>query len=129
MDVLKRTLPRRLIRLRELLGLTQKGLAQRAGLTASTVNELESGMARDANLSTILAIAGLGATPDWLLGFDPAPAIVTEGLRHRVAEIVVELHDSGRTAARIAIEMGLHESSVQHILEAEYESRRLRRQV
>lgn len=65
------TLPRRLIRLRHLHGLSQQCLARQAGLAASTVNEIESGLCRDIKLTTLLHLcARFEVSPDFLLGFD-----------------------------------------------------------
>lgn len=119
-------MPRRMIRFRELLGLTQKVLAEKAAIGRSTVSDLESGLIKNVNLSTVLAIVAVfDATPDQLLGFDKRLS-VCEGCRN-TAQNVTTLHEGGRSTPGIATLLGLHESSVEQILEAEYQSRRLRR--
>lgn len=117
----------RVVRYRELRGLRQVDLADQAGIALSTLNDLERGQGVDVRLSTLLALGEvLEATPDRLLGFEENGSSNGQG-REKTAEAIFDLHDSGWTTARISIEFGLHESSVRQILEAECESRRLRR--
>lgn len=69
--VLKSILPQRLARLRSINGLSQAALARVSGIANSTISEIETGLARDIKLNTLLRIcAVLNVTPDYLLGFD-----------------------------------------------------------
>jgi transcriptional regulator with XRE-family HTH domain len=66
----KQVIPRRIIRMRRLLRLSQGELARKAGLTASTISMLEGGL-HDARCSTIeLVAAALGVLPGYLFGSD-----------------------------------------------------------
>jgi transcriptional regulator with XRE-family HTH domain len=66
----KCVLPRRITRLRRLLRLSQAELARKAGLTASTISQLEGGQ-HDPRCATVEAIARvLGVVPGYLLGAD-----------------------------------------------------------
>lgn len=55
-------------RLRQRLGISQRELARRAGLSSATISRLESGVVTNQTTSTISSIAaGLGVTDDYLL--------------------------------------------------------------
>jgi DNA-binding Xre family transcriptional regulator len=69
--MLKSVLPRRLIRLRHQYRLTEFRLAREAGISPATLSGLESGLATDMRLSTLLKLCRvLGVSPDYLLGLD-----------------------------------------------------------
>lgn len=164
--MLKQTLPRRLIRLRELYGLSQNALARSAGIAVSTLNEIESGLAPDVRLSTILKLCRvLKVSPDYLLGFDrdeehvrrltetrhrldsyaPSPLVLADqaaGIQrkcmvcdhlliqhepHTQGECILMMHEKGRSLDYIAVFYGFTVSSIDKILNDEYDVRRLRR--
>jgi len=76
--MLKNVFPRRLRLARELRGLTQGHLADAAGLSAATVCLLESGLAQDLKVSTLLRIcAALSVSADYLLVQEGVRAVVT----------------------------------------------------
>ena len=63
------TLGERLLILRRRLGLTQKELAQAAGLNTNTIARLEQGDMKDLGGQSVLKLArALGTTTDYLLG-------------------------------------------------------------
>ena len=65
-------LGRRIAATRELRDLTQKELAERAGLTQVTIARLEKAKTPQVSLETIVAIAEmLGVSVDYLIGKDP----------------------------------------------------------
>ena len=127
--VLKQILPRRLIRLRERHALTQRSLAEGAGLGVSTVNEIESGLASDVMLSTILMIAArFEVTPDYLLGFDFQDLSMgwarSDG---KLGEELAHMADAGWSEGALAARLGISVAAVHKIIEDEWEARRLRR--
>lgn len=62
------TFAENLLRLRKAAGLSQMELASRAGLTVSSVSQLEQGKIRDPRMSTVIVIANaLGVSKDDLL--------------------------------------------------------------
>jgi transcriptional regulator with XRE-family HTH domain len=72
-DVEPPPLARRLAQLRERLFLTQRQLAQRAGLSPAIVQSLEQGQRLDPRLSTVLKLAqALGVSIGELIE-EPAP--------------------------------------------------------
>jgi len=63
------TLGERILILRRRLGLTQKELAQAAGLNTNTIARLEQGDLKDLGGQSLLKLArALGTTTDYLLG-------------------------------------------------------------
>jgi DNA-binding XRE family transcriptional regulator len=133
--MMKTTLPRRIIRYRELHGLTQQRLAKLARISPSTLNELESGLANDVKLSTIGRIClSLEITPGILLADNliAGDCPVCGGRFpswhfHTVGECIMSMHDASRPTAWIASRAGLSPSSIEQILKDEYTVRRLRR--
>lgn len=154
--IFKSVLPRRLIRLRALHGVSQSALAATCGIAVSTINEIESGQVSDVRLQTLLKICDrYRVSPDWLLGFDEeleharqvaAPGhaahggvshvlrkcmvcakILPPGATHSIGECAVELRARGHALAYIAATFGLTAASVDQILEEEYRIRAGRR--
>mgnify|MGYP000849098643 CR=1 FL=1 len=66
-------LARHIIRRRQERGWSQRELARRAGIAVSTLNDLESGQAKDARLSTLARIAAALMTPVGSLFSVPEP--------------------------------------------------------
>jgi transcriptional regulator with XRE-family HTH domain len=128
--ILKQTFPRRLIWLRERQSLTQKALAGRAGIAPSTVNEIESGLASDVMLSTVILLgASLAVSPDFLLGLDcpQDAAIVCARESLNLGAAIIDLANQGNSEAMLATQFGLTQAAIGKILEEEYEVRRRRR--
>lgn len=123
--MLQTVIPRRIIRLRELHRLSALKLAQRARVNPSTLQDLEAGRCCNVKWSTLEAIArALETTVGELVRDDGAVHGCGCG---RLADYIVERHEAGERVAAIASRMGLHQDAVQFILNAQYESMRLRR--
>lgn len=152
----KITLPRRIIRLRELFGWSQSALALRAHVALSTLNEMEQGFALNPKILTLIAVGGpFVVTPDFLLGLETNLArpimdprlraefanpnaelllnacpvcsrVLMPGRLHTTGECVMFAHESGHNIAYLASLFGLTVGSVEKILEEEYRIRRRR---
>lgn len=88
---------------RKHIGLTQEQLAERVGLTASSISQLESGKQGFTD-STLEALAwALGCEPHDLLGRNP----LKEGKVIDLVEMFRKMTDDERDAAMKAIEFSL----------------------
>lgn len=135
--VMKSSIPRMMMRQRELKRWSQSTLAKRAGLSKSSINEIESGLAMDLRVSTLLKICkALGATPDLILGFSVATRAdqcgrcglaIRSGELHGIPSCMLEMWESHFPLARIASVHCFTIESVERILTDEYEIRRRRR--
>jgi transcriptional regulator with XRE-family HTH domain len=66
------TISRAILREREKSGISQTNLANMAGISRSTLNDIESGLHRDLRVRTFLRICeALNIRPDKLLGYAP----------------------------------------------------------
>lgn len=75
--VLKTILPQRLIRLRNTHSMSQRALARDAGISRSTIECIESGLAKDVSLRTLLRLCEcFDVSVDYLLGFDADPSAI-----------------------------------------------------
>jgi transcriptional regulator with XRE-family HTH domain len=121
---LKITLPRRLIRLRELTRSSQLSVAASCGIAPSTLNLIESGLAPDVKLSTLLKLcAFFHVSPDYLLAADTEPgrSLLDTG-RH-----IIDRFNAGRPVEEIAAETGLTPHAVGVVIDDEISTARRRR--
>jgi DNA-binding Xre family transcriptional regulator len=148
-------LPRRIVRFRELRGVNQTELAAAAGISRSTLNVIEGGLAQDMRVSTLERLClALGVSGDALLGYDTALLIRNPALRglqqtadgfsaayicntcgknvaaralHLPGDCMVELFNDGASEERIGAVFGLSTSAVRLVLSEEHETRRRRK--
>ncbi len=147
--MLKSTFPRRLVRLREMHSLSQHALALACSISPSTLNEIESGLAKDLKVSTLLKVCKrLRVSPDFLLGFDldetlvRAPLLIVARVEgkcrvcdhllipsepHPSSECMMFLSEKGRSNEYLSAFFGFPLSAVTLFVEAEYQIRRHRR--
>lgn len=150
-----RVLSRRLIRFRELRGLSQTQLAAAAGVSRSALNALESGQSPGMMVATLCRLSfALDVTPDALLGYDETPlvrsTVVPQALAgsvrafvaprvcpqcgktipgrglHPMADCLIGMYEGGDPAVRIGAVFGLSTDAVEAVLAVEYAVRRRR---
>lgn len=137
--LMKSSIPRMLVRLRGLKGFSQSALAKRAGISKSSLNQIESGLALDLKVSTLIRLCeALHATPDQILGWNLASREdeckkcgkrIIAGDEHSVPECMLEMWERFWPVARIASIHGFTVSSVDRILTDQYEIRRRKRKL
>jgi transcriptional regulator with XRE-family HTH domain len=152
--VLKQQLPWRLVRLRELHGLSENKIAKLSGVCTSRLNEIGGGLAKDIKYSTLMKLCGvLHVTPAYLLGgasgdyaepidirqlikahkWNAEPWLCSSCARvipgnhpHLLGECIVMLYDQGKSREYLATFWGLSVGSIAKIIEDEYDIRRRR---
>lgn len=148
-------LPRRLVKYRELRGVTQAQLAKAARISRSTLNAIESGQAQDMKVSTLERLChALGVSGDALLGYNSVKLVRRPKLRglepdgpvsagnahlcatcgkrvaaralHLPGDCMMALSDAGASDARIGAVFGLTTATIIFVLREEHEARRHR---
>jgi DNA-binding Xre family transcriptional regulator len=148
-------LPRRIVKYRELRGVSQAALAKAAHISRSTLNAIEGGQASDMKVSTLERLChALGVSGDALLGYNSVKLVrkpklhgltnrdkpgrrayacqtcgqkIAARAAHLPGACMMELSDKGATDERIGAVFGLSTPAITLVLREEHEARRHRR--